>query len=238
MFKTKPVMLLDIGDNGVSGALIVPEIVKKSQKYISNILFSTRRELPWQDEVNLKRFLNDTAAALKQVLGDLIEASSKASLARPHEIACFLSAPFYASQSRMVRQSAPKPFIVSEKLVTDLIKVDLEAFSKNYSSLNFSIINDHQRVIESRIMQFKLNRYLTHRPYNKLVRELEIQNYVSIGSEKILARLEEIIVNVFHSRVDIQFHSLSFALFNHFFEPRALVVHLGTEVTEIFLINN
>ena len=182
---------MDIGDSGVGGALLVPKVDKKSVTSTSVIKFSTHQELPWQDEVNLKRFLNDTASALKQVISDLLKASTSQGLARPREVLCFLSAPFYASQSRVVKHISPDQFLVSAEMVDGLIKNDLETFAKNYPNLHSSIVNDHQRVIESKIMQFKLNRYPTHKPYGKEARELEIHNYVSIGSEKILSRLEE-----------------------------------------------
>ena len=232
----KPVMIIDLSNDSVGGLLLDPTYDKEQAMFCSPTRAVTHVPLPFQPELNLERFLNQVIAALKTTL----EALTRENNSRPARVVCFLSAPFYASQTRVVRHTAPEPFRVTTSLLNDLITTDLDQFIGQHPQLYSEVIEDAHQVIESKTMQIKLNRYLTHTPYDKVASEVELYHYVSIGSSRILGRFREVIQGFVH-RAPIEFHSFPFALFSicrdHFGDQRyRFLIDIGAEVTEVLLL--
>jgi len=229
-------MIVDLSNDGVGGLLLEPTYDKEKKIFCSPTRAVTRVPLPFQAELNLERFLNQVVTALKTVL----ETMARENNSRPTRVIGFLSAPFYASQTRVVRHTAERPFHITPTLLNNLITADLEQFTKQHPQLYTEILKDTHRVIESKIMQIKLNRYSTQAPFDKLATEIEIYHYVSIGSDRILGRFNEVIRGFAH-RTPIEFHSFPFALFSiyrdHFNDRRyRFLIDIGAEVTEVLLI--
>jgi hypothetical protein len=232
----KPVMIIDLSNDSVSGLLLDPTYDKTREIFCSPTRAVTRVPLPFQVELNLERFLNQVVTALKTVL----EAVAREADSRPAKVICFLSAPFYASQTRVVRHTAEKPFRVTSTLLNNLIATDLKQFIQQHPQLYNEVLDDAHRVIESKTMQIKLNRYPTHLPEGQIASEVELYHYVSIGSERIIARFREVVQGFVH-RAPIEFHSFPFALFSicrdHFGDQRyRLLIDIGAEVTEVLLL--
>ena len=234
----KPVMIIDLASDSVSGLLLDPTYDKAKKIFCSPTRAVTRVPLPFQPELNLERFLNQVVTAMKTVL----DALAREPHAHPARVACFLSAPFYASQTRLVRHVAETPFHVTETLLNDLVAGDLKEFTAQHPQLYAEVLEDKHQVIESKTMQVKLNRYLTHTPYGKTASEVELHHYVSIGSKKILDRFHEVIRGSVH-RAPIEFHSFPFALYSicrdHFRDrEHRFIIDIGAEITEVLLLSD
>ncbi len=229
-------MIIDLSNDSVGGLLLDPTYDKEHRKFCSPTRAVTHVPLPFQAELNLERFLNQVVVALKTT----IEALARENNSRPARVICFLSAPFYASQTRVVRHTTPEPFRVTASLLKDLLAKDLNQFISQHPQLYSEVIEDAHQVIESKTMQVKLNRYLTHTPYDKMASEVELFHYVSIGSSRILGRFREVIQGFTH-HAPIEFHSFPFALFSvcrdHFGDQRyRFLLDIGAEVTEVLLL--
>lgn len=229
-------MVIDLSNDGVGGLLLDPTYNKTRDLFCSSPRAVTRVPLPFQAELNLERFLNQVVAALKTVVDTLARESNR----RPERVICFLSAPFYASQTRIIRRTAPEPFRVTRSLLNDLTAADLQQFIKQHPQLYAEVIKDAHQLIESKTMQIKLNRYPTRAPYDKLASEVELSHYVSIGSRRVLDRFREVIRG-FVQRAPIEFHSFPFALFSIFRDHvdhhrYRLLLDIGAEVTEVLLL--
>ena len=232
----KPVMIIDLSDDSVGGLLLDPTYDKEHQMFCSPTRAVTHVPLPFQPKLSLERFLNQVVAALKTVLETVARENNN----RPARVICFLSAPFYASQTRVVRHVAAEPFRVTASLLNGLVTADLNQFIGQHPQLYSEVIDDAHQVIESKIMQVKLNRYLTHAPDDKVASEIELYHYVSLGSRRILGRFQEVVRGFVH-RAPIEFHSFSFALFSicrdHFGDQRyRFLINIGAEVTEVLLL--
>ena len=232
----KPVMIIDLSNDSVSGLLLDPAYDKVRKIFCSPTRVVTRVPLPFQSKLNLERFLNQVVTALKTVL----DAITREPSCQPARVVCFLSAPFYASQTRVVRHTAEKPFRVTSTSLNNLIATDLKQFIQQHPQLYNEVLADAHQVIESKTMQIKLNRYPTHSPEGQTASEIELYHYVSIGSERIIARFREVIKGFVH-RAPIEFHSFPFALFSicrdHFDDQRyRLLIDIGAEVTEVLLL--
>ncbi|MEK7621760.1 MAG: hypothetical protein AAB415_01135 [Patescibacteria group bacterium] len=230
------VMIIDLSNDSVSGLLLDPTYDTQKKIFCSPTRAVTRVPLPFQSELNLERFLNQVVAALKTV----IDALTRDETSRPAQVVCFLSAPFYASQTRVVRHTADQPFRITASFLNGLIAADLAQFTKQQPQLYTEVLADAHRVIESKTMQVKLNRYPTHTPADKQASEVEMYHYVSIGSERILGRFHEVIRGFVH-HAPIEFHSFPFALFSiyrDYFHDRRyrFLVDVGAELTEVLLM--
>src|SRR3989344_1619232 len=233
---SKPVMVIDLSNDSVGGLLLDPTYDQDRKLFCSPTRVVTRVPLHFQSELNLDRFLNQVVTALKTVVETLVREHNS----RPVKVVCFLSAPFYASQTRVVRHAAPESFRITPTLLNDLVTVDLKQFIRQHPQLYPEVIEDAYQLIESKIMQVKLNRYLTHSPYNKSAKEIELHHYISIGSRRILNRFSEVIRGFIH-RATIEFHSFPFALFSicrdHLGDRRyRFLLDIGAEVTEVLLL--
>lgn len=231
-------MIIDLASDSVSGLLLDPTYDKTKKIYCSPVRAVTRVPLPFQPELNLERFLNQVIEALKTVL----DALAREAHSHPARVAGFLSAPFYASQTRVVRHVAEEPFRVTQDLLNDLVAHDLKEFTAQHPQLYAEVLEDAHQVIESKTMQVKLNRYLTHVPYGKTASEVELHHYVSIGSNKILNRFREIIRGSVH-HAPIEFHSFPFTLYSicrdHFRDRgHRLIIDVGAEITEVLLLSD
>ncbi|MEK7610151.1 MAG: hypothetical protein AAB468_00125 [Patescibacteria group bacterium] len=227
---SKSCVIVDVGNDGVSGAVVNLSTGKDCAQFLSTV----HEPVPSRDNFELKRFLDDVFSAFKTVINRLGTPSSR--------LVIFLASPFYASQTRIIRWQKAAPINISRSLVNQLVGEDRERFRQAEPRLYTEIINDRHEIVDGKIMQIKLNRYATANPYGQKASEIEIDNYISIGSTKILDRLRQIAQPLWH-RHRLEFHSSSFVFFNLFRDwwhdvPRALLLNIGGEVTELSLVTD
>ncbi len=234
MWKSKVALIIDIRSDSVGGALIEPHDAK-NQKVCSRVLKFSRRHIDFRVGFNRDRFFADLLAAFKLVLSDLGAAANP----RPVSVTVFLSAPFYAAQTRTIKQTRPAPVKVTRCLISDLVAADLKQFQLKTPPLFREILSDAHEIIEQKIMAIKLNRYETHSPFGQTASEIEISHYLSLSSNKVLKRFRELIVAQ-RPHCPIIFHSFPFVLYaicrDTFNSGNILLLDLGGEVTEISLM--
>lgn len=231
------VAIIDIGSASVGAALLAlakPPAKKAAEAECSQIIFSTRSPVEFQAELNLERFLSATTAALEKVVAELL----KSKAGQPDKIICFLSAPFSASQTMIIReerpvspsQGGPAAFSVTEKWVKEKVAAEVKNLEAKLG----------QKVFESKIMEIKLDGYASDKPFGQKAKLVEIANYVSLASEAVEKTLRATLIKLFH-RADAELHSFSFAFFNTVrnllhMEQNLLLLDVGGEITEVSLI--
>ncbi len=222
------VAIIDIGSASVGGALIDSTRNKKSNLLCSKILYSTRNEITFNDELDIPRFIKGIEKVIEKTIADLMATKR----GNPGEIICFLSAPFYAAQTRSSINTYPKPISITPKLVTGLVGAELNRFKDSQP-------HPEHEVSESKLLQVKLNGYVTDQPYGQRAERVELAVYCSIGTGKHLARFREILSGGFHQS-KITFHSFSLALYStlHELSPLSnmLLIDIGGEITELTLV--
>ena len=231
--KGKIVAIFDIGTSVVSGALVLlPE--KKDTRPV--ILHTAHAAIPVQEEFEFKRFFQLVLSALE---------SASAALAAhrddvPEKTYCFLASPWYASQTRSIRLSRPKPFTFTKKFAMELIERDLKAFESTYVK-NYADIGSPVNVIENKIIEIELNGYTAPVPFGKRARELAMHLYFSVGSHALLESLEHVLHRSF-AVAPVSFHSFAFASFivarEVIDEQSFLLVDVSGEMTDISIIKD
>ncbi|MBI2097847.1 MAG: cell division FtsA domain-containing protein [Candidatus Vogelbacteria bacterium] len=235
MWKNQVALIIDIRSDSVGGALVEPRANVKTETNCPKVLEVSRHRLEFRAELNRERFFADLMTAFKLILADFGAAAKP----RPDSVVVFLSAPFYASQTRTIKQTRPAPVKVTRRLISDLAAADSRQFQSQTPPLFREILHDAHELIEHKIMAVKLNRYETHRPFGQSASEIEFSHYLSLSSKKVLERFRELVAAGRPHR-PIVFHTFPFALYavcrDVFNSDNVLLLDLGGEVTEISLI--
>jgi hypothetical protein len=231
--KGKIVALFDIGTSVVSGALVSLPATKDERPVI---LYTTHAPIPVQEEFEFKRFFQLVLAAFDETASSLTKARPE--IGMPKEVHCFLSSPWYASQTRSIKLTRPKPFSFTKKFARELIERDLKSFEGTYLK-NYSDIGSPVDIIENKIIEIQLNGYKTSVPFGKKARELAMHLYFSVGSHALLQSLEHLLHRSF-AITPITFHSFAFASYivarEIIPEPGFLLVDISGEMTDISII--
>ncbi len=235
MSKSQLALVIDIRSDSVGGAIVTSAALGKGEFKRSEIIKSSRQEIELQADFNLERFFADLVKSLKFVLNDLFINQP----ARPAGALVYLSAPFYAAQTRTIRQTRQSPITITNSLISSLVEADVAAFQQITPPLYREILNDGHELIEHKVMQIKLNRYETHSPFGQQASEIEVSHYLSVSSSRVVNRFREIISQFVPHR-PIAFHSFPFALYTIARDVlganQSLLLDLGAEVTELSLM--
>lgn len=228
--KEKLILVFDIRSSSVGGALF-----EAQKSGIPKIILSVREPLICEEKIDFKRFLFLALKSLEIVAGKICMAG----LGAPDKIFCVLSSPFYISQTRIINFAKNTPFKFTAKLADNLIQKEIN-FLKEEHLLKHANASNKVRLIEFKNIKTTLNGYETAEPLNKTARELEMTVFISMSAEDVLGKIEEIITRHFHSR-EIRFSSFAMASFAvirdlHIDEHNFLLVDIGGEVTDIFMI--
>ena len=229
--KQKIIAILDIGSASVGGAIVE---LKKGE--IPNILFSTREDMVFQNDLNMSRFISSMLQATEKVL----EKFEKYGQEKPHSFFCILSSPWYESKTKILKIRKDKQIIITDKTLDELIQKQSLDFS---SIINKSDkINEHIEVIDVKNMQIKLNGYETSNPYGKSAKNIDIALFVGLSSKKVIQSIEDRISRVFYIK-DVAFSTFSLASFSAirdiFLDKKNfLMLDVTGEVTDVSLVED
>lgn len=216
------VAIVDIGSTSVGAALaLMPRRQRAGHQVCASIIFSTRNEINFPEhDIDPNRFLEGIAVALKKTMLDVVKAGKGA----PERVEVFLSAPFYASQTRAVRKQAAEPFVITPALIKELTAVE---------------VADHA-TIESELLGIRANGYQLRNPYKQPALDLEVQHFLSLAAPEIIKRFSSVIEGaVHHSRV--RFHTFAYVFYRVLqlalpHQHNLLVLDIGGEISELSLL--
>ncbi len=249
--KEEIVAIYDIGSGSVGGALV--SIPKTSKKKSFNfltlsaeespedkplVLYSTRTPITLNQDFDFDHFLFETGRALENVSKKMEQALFTPPMAgrgAPAKVFCFLSAPWYSCQTRIIKLKRNTPYKFTEKLAEEYIQKEIKNF-ESIQAKHFENTGEKMRLIESRIMEMKLNGYKTAMPFDKKISEFEIALFVAVGSERILGAIEHQIQHFFNQEVVFEsFIFPSFAVSRDIFpdEKNFISIDIAGEVTDL-----
>ncbi|OGI90186.1 hypothetical protein A2911_02150 [Candidatus Nomurabacteria bacterium RIFCSPLOWO2_01_FULL_40_15] len=228
--KEELVVVFDVGSSSVGGALFW---MQKSG--VPKIIFSIREPIILEDKINSDRFLFLTTKSLEIVASKI---SSKG-IGAPKRVFCVLSSPWYASQTRTISLRKNTPFVFSLALANSLITKEINLFEEEHLKKEVDAGNKII-AIELKNMQTILNGYVSPKPLNQKVKELEIMVFISMSGEQVLEKIKEAISPYFNCD-KIKFSSFmvaSFTVVRDIFahHENFLLIDIGGEVTDISLI--
>jgi hypothetical protein len=225
------VIVFDIGSASIGGAFVSVERGKNPE-----IIFTTRRDIPFQEKLNFQRFLDSMIKTLEEMFVLMQKAGGGV---RVDLAFCVLASPWYASQTRLVHYNQEVPFTVTEKGLAKLIQKEIELFRDSKLFVRSKVGDVAPEIMESKNIQMKLNGYEVRDPFGKKASELEIALYISMIPANIYQSINESIRKFWHVP-DVHFSSFSFTTFDVirdiFTEETSLLfMDISGEVTDISL---
>ncbi|HYC83244.1 MAG TPA: hypothetical protein VEB60_01700, partial [Candidatus Paceibacterota bacterium] len=233
--KPKTVAIIDIGSSSVGGALV--EYRPKAKNLCPAIAYSTRKEIVFDDNLDFKRFITSLTGALESVITELHQ-KAKGPIDHYH---CSLPSPLFVSQTKNIRYGEDRSFIVTPSLLKDITNKTADTFAESNRHLYPELQNDQSFILESAIMQVRLNGYVIERPEQKKAETMSISHHVSISSQAVRQKLLDTIAK-FDRRASAGFHSYTFEIFSTLRdilpETSFIAVDVSGELTDVFLVVN
>ena len=225
------IIIFDIGSASIGGAFVSIDSTRTPE-----IIFSIRKDIPFQEKLSFERFLASMITTLKEMFEVMQKAGGGVKV---DQAFCILASPWYASQTRLVHYNQPTPFLVTEKGLSKLIQKEIRLFRDSKLFEHASIDNVLPEIMESKSIQIKLNGYEVSDPYGKRASELEIALYISMIPSNIFSSIRGAITKFWHLP-DVHFSSFSLTAFDTIRgifvdESSFLFMDISGEVTDISL---
>ena len=240
--KEHLVVLIDIGSASVGGALIL--INKKSNP---KIVYSVRRDMAFQKKLDFDRFHSSMLESLVYVVGDLeknglphLKFTHLGSLT-PEKVECTFSSPWFASQTRIIKQKDNKEIKITEDYLEKIIEKEVNIF-KESKEVEVKIRDTDTLVIEKQTQQILLNGYETQNPYGKIAKEIEIALLISVALNDVVKDVTGKIMKVF-SVENISFNTFPSVFFNIVRSELSapdefILVDISGELTDVSVVRN
>ncbi|MFA6253744.1 MAG: hypothetical protein WC640_00565 [Candidatus Paceibacterota bacterium] len=216
--------IIDIGSAQVSGT-----IVKLGQgREIESVLAQADEKISFQGLPNFDHFWSVTQKAIKTVLQEL---RAEAKTIEPQKISIFLSSPFFQSQTKVIKTENSNLVKITKNYLAELIKqIDVQ-----------TDLGDNSIVIEDKIMQTKLDGYLTAWPLGQRAREVVFSRFLSWADKDLLINLLDLIGGEY-AKASVVFNTFSFAAYDIFkdFLPDKdfILLDAGNEISDVLIIKN
>lgn len=228
--SSKLFAVFDISSSSVAGA----HALTREDGTVA-LLASARIDAPLQEDINIKRFVDDTVKHLESVTTRI----HKADAHHPSSIKVVLASPWYSSQTRTVVYKKDTPFLCTQKLVGDLIESEIEHMLKNEEG-SFGTLGKESIIVEKQISGITLNGYSTTSPYGKHAQILELYLTVTMAPKPILDRFTDTLRRAYGTR-KIAFTTspvTTFVVLRQLaLAPEdCVVIDVGEEVTDVAFI--
>ncbi len=223
-------IIFDIGNSSVGGAAVLLHPKNKPK-----LLYSVRKEMVSQEKFDFDRFVSSMLETLEKVAQDISAVNLPAHSEKV--FSCFLSSPWYVSQTRIIKKNFEKPIRISSRMLEEIQRKEIGDFK----ALEIKEMGADAVVLETKIIQTKLNGYETSNPEGKEATDFQMAMYVSISPEKIVESITEKIKKIFHAH-SLHFNSFPFASFvvirDLFHEKNFLFMDISGEVTDLTLVRD
>ncbi len=240
LFRKKPkggqhfIIVFDIGSASIGGAFASIDPSRPPE-----IIFTTRRDIPFQEKLNFERFLSSMIKTLEEMFVLMQKAGGGVTV--DHAF-CVLASPWYASQTRLVHYSQPAPFLVTEHGLEKLIQKEIALFRDSKLFAHSKVGNTPPDIMESKNIQIKLNGYEVKNPFGKKASVLDVALYISMIPTNIHQSINESITKFWNLK-NVHFSSFSYTAFDTIRdmfvdEPSFLFVDISGEVTDISLVKD
>lgn len=240
LFQRKPrsgqrfIIIFDIGSGSIGGSFVSVETGK-----LPEIIFATRKDIPFQERLNFQRFLDLMIKTLEEMFVAMQKAGQGVRVERAF---CILASPWYASQTRKLRYSQPAPFVVTQKVLDKLIEKETDLFRSSKLFARSKVGATPPEIMEVKNIQIKLNGYEVRNPFKKHTSLVEIALYISMIPSNIKKSIDNSIVKFWHVP-RVSFSSFSFTAFDvirdiFVDEKSFLFMDVSGEVTDISLVKD
>ncbi|MEX0673089.1 MAG: hypothetical protein WDZ82_00090 [Candidatus Paceibacterota bacterium] len=240
---TQTHFLIECGSGSAACALIVTDADRKPKiVYQKRIPFETQENKDHRGTVS--SLTKTLAQLLKEVRSTGFEKLTRLDAPRKlSDITVTFTAPWYAVRTPHISQDYKEERVITDDFLTGLKEQEKQKMVVNGASLfSDEFQNESPIIVESIILQSKLNGYTTENPVNKRTTSFEAQLYVSAVQQSVLDKIESLIGETFDIS-NVSYHTLPlitfFALRDLFTTTsNALFVDISGEATTISAVHD
>ncbi len=230
--KTENVLIFDIGSASVGGTVVVLNQYEKP-----NIVFSTRSQIVFQEELNFDHFVHSMLSILFNVSMQLRSGGIPNIHGKINRVLCVLSSPWYVSQTKVFTVKKEKSFRVTEKLIENLL-TDAEDMHRKDAVQ----VEGDPLFIEKSVIQFKVNGYSVTDAVGSDTTNLEVTILSTIISTDVYEKVKMMINKVFNvdDFVFRSFTKASYAVIRDLFwkEKNFLLADISGETTSVSVVHD
>lgn len=228
------ILVIDVGSGSIGAAF-----VKANESQPPSVIATARRIIPFQERLNVQRFILLMQETLSLVLDDLTQNRLNIS---PVSILITLASPWHTSQTRMVHLEQPEEFLVTDKGLKQILENEGKLFISSTATGDGPKELSDNTMIESHVMEMKFNGYEVTKPIGRKTKVLDLSLYVTMAPQKIVDAFKQVVEKRWpHGR--IVFHSFMFSAFSAVLDtfanaPSFIILDIAGEVTDIALIRD
>lgn len=233
---SKLVAMFGIGSGSVGGALV--RFTKDATlSWTPHIVAQTRVPISFQPELDFDKFFTDMKKALSNCAENLYDKK----IGAPEEVYCTLNSPWYVSETRTIHLEKSTPFLITKKIVDEMIDKELKLISDKYSK-KYEGSYTKPQLLEGKVLHSLLNGYGTDNPIGKRATSIDINLFISISPESCIQGIKESIESVFHN-TKISYSSFISSLFitardRYITAPSYLLIDINAEITDVAIVSN
>jgi hypothetical protein len=236
--KATAIAVFDISSSSVGGAhALIERDSNDENKNAVTLLVQERRDSGLEEEINIERFIEDTAKALEVVIHHV----RTADVHHPSAIQVVLSSPWYNAYTRTIVYKKDATFTCTKRLVDSLIEKEVAALLQQPSTIG-EAFGRYFKVAEQHIAQVTLNGYPTSDPYGKKALSMEIILNVTLIPDVVADRFTSILRRSYGNRpihVTTGPHAAFVALRdNGDIAADSVIIDVGEEVTDVAFVKN
>lgn len=222
--KEEIVAIFDVGSGSVGGSMVLTRFMNKPI-----VLASFRKSFPLRDSIDSNSLLKEMLVSLKEVSEEI----QKQSKTVPAKVYIILSSPWVETSLKYIRRRRKEDFIFTQKQARELIEEESDSFVNHHESFN--------QIIDKKITNVLLNGYNVSNPHGKKTRELEIQLFLSVSSQELIDKMEDVVQKVFHKKVFFTSQMFSDAMVvRDIFDDlnSFILIDIDEETTEVSVMRN
>lgn len=160
------------------------------------------------------------------------------------KVLCVLASPWYVSKTKKIPISNPKPFVITEAFLNDVLHKETEIFTRELrEGLHGEEFVEGVEVMEKVVIDATINGYSIQNPIGQKTRDALVTLYIGIGPQAVVTEIKDKLFGFFHTdHDDITFHSfplVSFKALARMFpgEKNYILCDITGEVTDVSLVS-
>ncbi len=230
------VALFGISSGSVGGALV--EYSKNTKGELQpKIIAQARTEMAFQEELDFERFFIEMQKALKKTAEKIYSEKKGA----PKHIVCTLGSPWYFSETRIIHYEKPKDFLVTRKLMEDLLSSERKVVEQSYKT-KYEKISGEAILLENKILHTSMNGYSIDNPIGKQAKSLDMHLFISLSPKVCISGIEESLQKFFH-HTPISYTSFMTSFFitardRYATTLSCLLIDMNAEISDIGLVSD
>lgn len=232
----KLIIMFGIGSGSVGGSIVN---FKKDQNgfWSPHIIGQTRTQISMKEELDFDTFFYDMQIAINTTAQKLYDMKKGA----PDEIYCTLNSPWYTSETRTIHMEKNTPFLITKKIVDEMIQKELKNISEKYSK-KYEGVYTKPQLLEGKVLHSSLNGYGIDDPVGKKATSVDLNIFISISPEICIKGIEDSIKRVFH-HTKISYGSFISSLFiaardKYITAQSYLLIDINAEITDVAIVSN